>query len=474
MSRWASTRCSPGDHFPSWRATAVRSTACICAARRCIRVAASSVPVGARRPECCSPTGGRRPGVGRPGASRTASAASPASSGVPVQPQTGERIAHYQLQTRLATGGMGVIYRAFDERTKRLVALKVLSAQFGSDPDYRARFAQEAELAARVEHPNIVPIYDVGGDPNLYIAMRLGPGTDPARLLREGAPQPPPGLDNAEAGAGGLDEAHRNSMVHRDVKPGNVLLAPTRDRHRAEHVYLTDFGIARSLSSELRLSKPVVVLGSPAYMAPERLAGQPGGPSCDVYGLACVMFECFTGQRPWPPNAPPEEINRRQAVDPPRLLSLRPDLPPALDDALRRAMDRDPRQRPATAGDLAAAARGAFRETPGTKIGDPGTARPGGASTTAPHARPGLPPPSSPPPNAPPPPPPAPHHRPPSAQPFPPPGGPPSPPAHSPAAAPVGPRRSRRAERRLRRATPRRRRRLLPVALALALIMLLA
>src|SRR4051794_10305092 len=214
---------------------------------------------------------------------------------------------------------MGVVYRAFDERTKRLVALKVLSAQFTNDPDYRARFAQEAELAARVEHPNIVPIYDVGGYPNLYIAMRLVPGTDLATVLRQGPLHPERTLDIAESVAGALDEAHRHQMVHRDVKPGNVLLAPTRDRHRSEHVYLTDFGIARALGDELRLSRPVVVLGSPAYMAPERLAGEPGGPSCDVYGLACVLFECFTGDRPWPPTAPPEEINRRPAVDPPRL-----------------------------------------------------------------------------------------------------------------------------------------------------------
>src|SRR3954462_6394054 len=236
-------------------------------------------------------------------------------------PQTGERLAHYSLQTRLATGGMGVVYRAFDERTKRLVALKVLSSQFGTDPDYRARFAQEAEVPARVEHPNIVPIYDVGGYPNLYIAMRLIPGTDLATVLRHGPLRPERVLDIAESVAAALDEAHRNQLVHRDVKPGNVLLAPARDRHRVEYVYLTDFGIARSLGRELRLSKPVVVLGSPAYMAPERLAGEPGGPACDVYGLACVMFECFTGSRPWPQNAPPEEITRRQAIDPPQLSS---------------------------------------------------------------------------------------------------------------------------------------------------------
>ncbi len=393
---------------------------------------------------------------------------------MPVQPQTGERIAHYQLQARLATGGMGVIYRAFDERTKRLVALKVLSAQFGSDPDYRARFAHEAELAARVEHPNIVPIYDVGGYPNLYIAMRLVPGTDLASVLREGPLRPERVLDIAESVAGALDEAHRNSMVHRDVKPGNVLLAPTRDRHRAEHVYLTDFGIARSMSNELRLSKPVVVLGSPAYMAPERLAGQPGGPSCDVYGLACVMFECLTGQRPWPQHAPPEEINRRQAVDPPHLLSLRPDLPPALDDALRRGMDRDPRQRPATAGDLAAAARSAVRDTRATVVGDPRTARLGGGSTTAPYARPGLPPPSAPPPSHPPRFAPPPRSAPPGGAPPPgPPAGPPFPPPPGHPAAPPGRRRSRRSERRLHRAAPppRRRRRLLPLALVLLLLL---
>ncbi|HSP38984.1 MAG TPA: serine/threonine-protein kinase [Frankiaceae bacterium] len=299
-------------------------------------------------------------------------------------PQTGERVAHYALQARLATGGMGVIYRAFDERTKRLVALKVLSPQFGNDPDYRARFAYEAELAARVEHPNIVPIYDVGGFPNLYIAMRLVPGTDLASVLRDGPLHPERALDVAESVAGALDEAHRNQLVHRDVKPGNVLLAPTRDRHRSEHVYLTDFGIARSLGSELRLTRPVVVLGSPAYMAPERLAGEPGGPGCDVYGLGCVLFECFTGQRPWPQNAPPEEINRRQSVDPPRLAVLRPDLPRGLDEALHRAMARDPRQRPATAGDLAAACRSAFSSAtpPLPANGSP-------SRVTAPYQRPG-------------------------------------------------------------------------------------
>jgi serine/threonine protein kinase len=340
---------------------------------------------------------------------------------VSVQPQTGERVAHYALQARLATGGMGVIYRAFDERTKRLVALKVLSTQFGNDPDYRARFAQEAELAARVEHPNIVPIYDVGGDPNLYIAMRLVPGTDLATVLRSGAMHPDRVLVIAESVAGALDEAHRNQLVHRDVKPGNVLLAPTRDRHRSEHVYLTDFGIARSLGSELRLSRPVVVLGSPAYMAPERLAGEPGGPSCDVYGLACVLFESFTGRRPWPQQAPPEEINRRQVVDPPRLAEARPDLPRGLDEALRRGMHRDPRQRPATAGDLAAACRSAFRSAGGT-----GTAPPP-AGATAPFqrnpgsssgpARPSAPPPHLPPPHLPPPHLPPPHLPPPAMSP---------------------------------------------------------
>ncbi len=205
-------------------------------------------------------------------------------------------------------------------------------------------------------------------------------------------------LDIAESVAGALDEAHRNSLVHRDVKPGNVLLAPTRDRHRSEHVYLTDFGIARSLGQELLLTRPVVVLGSPAYMAPERLAGEPGGPGCDVYGLACVLYECFTGQRPWPQQAPPEEINRRQMVDPPRLRARRPDLPRGLDEALRRAMDRDPRQRPATAGDLAAACRSAFRSgsfrprpadpsvpPPAGRGGRPPYQRPGGLARASPH-----------------------------------------------------------------------------------------
>ncbi|MDQ1650565.1 MAG: eukaryotic-like serine/threonine-protein kinase [Frankiaceae bacterium] len=384
-----------------------------------------------------------------------------------MQPETGERVAHYALQARLATGGMGVVYRAFDERTKRAVALKVLSSQFGTDPDYRARFAQEAELAARVEHPNIVPIYDVGGYPNLYIAMRLVPGTDLATVLRDGPLAPLRVLDIAESVAGALDEAHRNALVHRDVKPGNVLLAPTRDRHRSEHVYLTDFGIARSLSSEITLSRPVVVLGSPAYMAPERLAGEPGGAACDVYGLACVMFECFTGERPWPQKAPPEEINRRQVVDAPRLHSVRGDLPPGLDEALWRAMARDPRQRPATAGDLAAAARSAVVR-PSVTVPD----RP--LSPTAPHQRPAPPSVWSPPAAPPPPPPrtalpPPPASPPPYARPGP--WAPPAGPAPANGMPPDGtPHGSTRVTRRARRAqhrqqTGRRRRRLLPLIL---------
>lgn len=383
-----------------------------------------------------------------------------------MQPQTGERVAHYALQARLATGGMGVVYRAFDERTKRAVALKVLSSQFGTDPDYRARFAQEAELATSVEHPNIVPIYDVGGYPNLYIAMRLVPGTDLATVLRDGPLVPPRVLDIAESVAGALDEAHRNALVHRDVKPGNVLLAPTRDRHRSEHVYLTDFGIARSLSSEITLSRPVVVLGSPAYMAPERLAGEPGGAACDVYGLACVMFECFTGERPWPQKAPPEEINRRQAVDAPRLRSLRRDLPPGLDEALWRAMSRDPRQRPATAGDLAAAARSAFIRPSVTVRDGPAAPRAMPSSTTTPHQRPGPPPSWT---GQPP-------HNPPTAhaQPthVPPSYAPPGPwAAPTPSGAIRMTRRARRAQH--RQQTGRRRRRLLPLVLFVVLLAVL-
>ncbi len=392
-----------------------------------------------------------------------------------MQPQTGERVAHYALQARLATGGMGVVYRAFDERTKRAVALKVLSSQFGTDPDYRARFAQEAELAASVEHPNIVPIYDVGGYPNLYIAMRLVPGTDLATVLRDGPLPPLRVLDIAESVAGALDEAHRNALVHRDVKPGNVLLSPTLDRHRSEHVYLTDFGIARSLSTEIPLDRPVVVLGSPAYMAPERLAGEPGGPACDVYGLACVMFECFTGQRPWAQKAPPEEINRRQVVDAPRLRSIRADLPHGLDEALWRAMSRNPRERPATAGDLAAAARSAFARPSTTIAPGPGGHGQGGhgpgghgsgggrppVPPAAPHQRPAPPSMWSGPPQGP------------APGPAPAPYAPPGPWAPAPAAGPTRlTRRARRAQHRQQMQRSRRRR-LLPLILFVVLLAVL-
>ena len=210
----------------------------------------------------------------------------------------GTRLARYTTESIIGRGGMSVVYAAYDRQLGRPVALKVMAPPAGHEGDrFRKRFLRESRLAASIDHPNVIPIYDAGeADERLYIAMRLVQGIDLRLLLRREGP-----LDFARAFAivgqvaDALDAAHGRGLLHRDVKPGNILLAP--DHGATDHVYLSDFGLAVPGGGEGALEGGGFQ-GTPEYVAPEQIEGRPE-PRSDVYALACVLFECLAGEPPF-------------------------------------------------------------------------------------------------------------------------------------------------------------------------------
>jgi DNA-binding beta-propeller fold protein YncE len=249
----------------------------------------------------------------------------------------GSELAGYRLEGLIARGGMGVVYRATHLALDRPVALKVIARELADRPGFRERFLRESRLAARLEHPSVVPIYDSREvDGELVVAMRLVEGGDLRRLIDEEGPLPPGrALDLLAQVADALDAAHAAGIVHRDVKPQNILVAGDR-------AYLSDFGLAKAIDESGAVSTASVV-GTAQYMSPEQWRGDPIGPAADVYSLGCVLYEAITG-------IPPFE---REEVDTP------PEMPQGVDEAIRRAVAKDPTARYPTAGALIAAARGA-------------------------------------------------------------------------------------------------------------------
>jgi hypothetical protein len=248
------------------------------------------------------------------------------------------------------------------------VALKLLPAALAGDPDFRARFLREMRVAAAIDHPNIVPIYRAGEDRGrLYLAMRYVHASDLRRLLEaEGRLTPERALAILDQVARALDAAHARGLVHRDVKPGNILLAPPVFDGDAEHVYLVDFGLARSDSDDRSLGGGGSFLGTPRYAAPEQAAGRPVDGRTDGYALGCVLYECLTGQPPFPGGSGEAILLAHLEASPPRVTALRPDLPPAIDQVVARAMAKDPATRFPTCRTLLTAARQALTPTPGT------------------------------------------------------------------------------------------------------------
>lgn len=250
---------------------------------------------------------------------------------------------------------MGEVYRAFDTAKRRTIALKRLPRELASDASFQARFRRESELAARLGDPHVIPIHDYGEiDSQLFIDMRLVRGTDLAGVLADQGPLAPErAVHLVSQIAEALDAAHADGLIHRDVKPSNVLLAGVGH----DFVYLVDFGIARMMDgSGTALTTAGSAVGTLAYMAPERFDSS-GDHRVDIYALACLLHETLTGQQPFSGDSLPALLNAHLNVAPPRPSALRADIPAALDEVVARGMAKDPRARFQRAGDLATAAR---------------------------------------------------------------------------------------------------------------------
>jgi serine/threonine protein kinase len=349
----------------------------------------------------------------------------------------GQQLGGYRIESVIGRGGMGIVYLAEQLRLERKVALKVITPELAHDTAFRTRFERESRLAASIDHPNVVPIYEAGeADGLLYIAMRHVRGTDLKAVLTTDGPLQP---ERAAAVVGqvgaALDAAHASGLVHRDVKPGNILIEPAAG---GERVYLSDFGLTKRLSSASGITETGFVVGTLDYIAPEQVEGAAVDARTDVYALACVLFHSLTGRVPYARENDMAKMYAHANVPPPSLLEAAPHLPRALEDVVQRGMAKDPAARFASAGDLGRAAEAALHGQASTiaeRSVATGAAAPG-QSTVADTPAPG--PPTAPthplPPLAPAqahaPPPPA--HRPPPPAHSPPPPSPPAPPPSGP------------------------------------------
>ena len=274
---------------------------------------------------------------------------------------TATELGPYRLGPSLGSGGMGEVFRAWDTRRSRWVALKLLHPRYSADAAYRRRFQREAEAAADLREPHVVPVHDFGEiDGQLYLDMRLIDGTDLATLLRDGGPLAPRrAVALITQVAAALDAAHAAGLVHRDVKPSNVLVGPD------DFAYLADFGIARAAGPATD-SEDGTVIGTLTSMAPERLRGEPADARSDVYSLACLLHECLTGAPPFGDEDAPVLVAAHLYRAPPT-----DDLPAALGEVVARGMAKDPGARHAGAGAFAADAAAALRRRPTARLEPP-------------------------------------------------------------------------------------------------------
>ena len=269
----------------------------------------------------------------------------------------GREIAGYRIAGVIGQGGMGAVYLADDLRLERKIALKLLPQELSRDPGYRERFLRESRLAAALDHPNVVPVHDAGeADGLLYIAMRFVAGERSALAARARGPlEPQRALALAAQVAGALDAAHARGLVHRDVKPGNVLVDD------AGHAYLTDFGIAVELDGSAAGAGPGTTAGTLAYIAPEQIDGGPVDGRADQYALACVVYECLCGEPPFADRGSGLSLLWAHMEEPPPALTdAAPGLPAGLDAVLARGLAKRPEARFPSCEALVAAARDAL------------------------------------------------------------------------------------------------------------------
>ena len=301
-----------------------------------------------------------------------------------------ERFGPYRIEGMIGRGSMGEVHRATDLRKERTVALKRLSVAHSGDEGFATRFRREAEMTARLHEPHVIPIHDYGEiDGQLYLDMRLVEGIDLSGAIAASGPlDPHRAVAVVEQVAAALDAAHRAALIHRDVKPSNILLAQP-EGSGPEFAYLIDFGIAASLRDS-RLTEQSTLIGTAAYMAPERfMPGAGGDHRVDVYALGCVLHETLVGKQPFPSGSIHQLMHAHVHEPAPRPGSLRAGLPQALDEVVAIAMAKDPDQRYQRAGELAAAARaaisGAGAVVPGSPSSPtiPGAGGPGAAGSAA-------------------------------------------------------------------------------------------
>ncbi|MFD8235504.1 serine/threonine-protein kinase [Streptomyces sp. NPDC059696] len=259
----------------------------------------------------------------------------------------GQQIAGYRIEQEIGRGGMAVVYRARDLRLERTVALKLLAPELARNDTFRRRFTHESRAAAAIDHPHIVPVFEAGEtDGVLYIAMRYVPGSDLRHVLdREGPMPPATALRVAAQVASALDAAHDHGLVHRDVKPGNILVARGTDSDHPEHVYLTDFGLTKKSLSLTGFTTVGQFVGTLDYVAPEQISGKPVDARCDVYGFACVVFETLAGHPPFLRDDDMALLWAHQYDEPPPLTADRPDLDPRVDPVFAQALAKSPDDR---------------------------------------------------------------------------------------------------------------------------------
>ncbi|MBJ8346308.1 serine/threonine-protein kinase [Antrihabitans sp. YC2-6] len=299
--------------------------------------------------------------------------------------EIGSVVAGHRIEGIAGQGGMGVVYRARHLALNRPVAMKVIAPDFAREYTFRERFKRESELAAALEHPNIVPIYHAGQEGDLlYVTMRYINGTDLGRLLETRGRLPAQlAIEIISQIGSALDAAHAHGLVHRDVKPANILIADVQGTPRA---YLTDFGLTKSTTANgPGLTQTGIVMGSMDYIAPEQIQGYSVDARCDVYELGCVLFHTLTGQVPYPTDTITAKMWGHMSTNSPSIRTLVPGLPEQLDRVVKRSMALQPENRFGSTGEFAFAAKRALpAPAPRTVV----TSLPPGTNPAGPHSWP--------------------------------------------------------------------------------------
>jgi serine/threonine protein kinase len=259
----------------------------------------------------------------------------------------GSTFAGYEIESVVGVGGIGTLYRARQLRLDRPVALKVVEREMATDPVIRERLRREARAVAALDHPNVVPLYEAGEhDGTVYIVTRWVEGTELGTLIHTQGPlEPGRAARTAAQMAAALEVAHEKGLVHRDVKPSNVILTPE------DHVYLTDFALVKRAGTAVGLTAVDEMLGTVDYVAPEQIEGSEPDARADVYSLACVLYEILTGEAPFAgQQGGMAKMWAHVNAEPPSVRERRPDVPPALEEVIRRGMAKEPDKRPTAAG----------------------------------------------------------------------------------------------------------------------------